>query len=155
MGSSRGLTGWVGVLWRVVLGGGVLLGVLGVGGCSSGAPIHDRPDSAEGAYGGPQMRLEEHDLYHVVVATVPTGGWQLRLDGTWEDLNRRSAYVSLIRPDPSFLYAQQVVEIRLSTEVQVAVPLTLYARMVDFADPNPPDVYGEVALDKGDETPPE
>ena len=115
------------------------------GACTSDAPINHRPATVPDPYSGPALRLESTGPFHVAVATVPSGGWQFSLDGTWEDLNQRSAYVSLIRPNPSFLYPQRQVEIRLTTEIEVATGIELLARVVPFGGLDSKTPYSRAA----------
>jgi hypothetical protein len=100
-------------------------------GCT-GSPSPPEIDS--GPFSGPPITVNSKNTEHVLVAQLPNPGYSFTLDLTRDGFNRRSVFVTFRRPNPTVLYPQMVVEQRLATGVNSQIPITVYARLVDFDD---------------------
>lgn len=116
-------------LRRFVPGGAacVLAGALAA--CGSSAEVLE---PSPGAFAGPPLRAEILAGEHVVVATLPTPGYEFTLDGTREAFQSEDVFVTLRRPNPAVLYPQVLVDLRLSTGVPRRRSVRVYARQLDY-----------------------
>lgn len=94
------------------------------------------PEPSQEPFSGPPLTIDSSGPEHVLVAHLPNPGFRFTLDATRERFNRRDVFVTLRRPNPTVLYPQIVVDQRLSTTVKPETPITVYARLVEFDDPN-------------------
>jgi len=95
-------------------------------GCTSGPAV-----DTDSAFQGPELRLESAGRSHIVVMEAPNPGWGIELDRTRDRGNHTEVYVSVTRPNPEFLYTQQIVEKRLATDISSGDMIELYARITD------------------------
>jgi len=106
------------------------LGAAGPG-CSTGPRV-----TASDDYRGPEVRLDSSGRRHIVVLTAPNPGWSIELDRVRGRQGVDEVFVTVRRPNPEFLYTQQVVEKRISTGVRSDQPVLINARTLDFANTN-------------------
>ncbi len=99
-------------------------------GCASSPPA---PGASTSPYEGPSLSLVTDESGVVVVAQAPTPGWTLRLDQIREGFDSRDVYVTIIRPDPTLVYPQMIVEQRLATTVRADEHANILARVIDRA----------------------
>jgi hypothetical protein len=92
---------------------------------SSGPP---KP-STGGTYDGPGFHLVDHEGFHRLVLTAPTGGWAVALDQTRETRHGFDLFVAVTRPSSQFVYPQVVVEQNLLTPVRADRPVRVFARL--------------------------
>jgi len=95
-------------------------------GCGNGLKV------GQGAYRGPSLGVDSSGEWHEVVATPPTPGWDLTLDGKRETADATQVFVTLRRPNPAAVYPQVVVEQRVLTPIRAGEPVELFARQIRF-----------------------
>ena len=117
--SSRRVTG---ILTATVLLTGLLTG------CSKELKINPE------AYRGPALTSEAETGKHLVVATLPSPGWQVEIDATRETADGTDVYITLRRPNPAGVYTQQLVTQRVLTTVDAGEAITVLARIADYSE---------------------
>ena len=100
-----------------------------LGGCGSGGPV-----ASGEAYVGAPVEISESGRTYTVVYDAPTPGWTMELVSTRQLYKRVEVFVLLRRPNPIYLYPQQVVRQHLATEVRPDLPMDLYVAVVHFGD---------------------
>ena len=100
-------------------------------GCAGRLPP---PVATDATYSGPELSVDSSGPEHVVMIEAPSPGWVPSLDQVLDALDRRDIFVTLRRPDPRFLYAQQIVVQQVGTGVPSSVPVRVCARIVEFND---------------------
>lgn len=98
-----------------------------VAGCSSGLKV------GQGNYRGPAIGVDSSGEWHVLVASPPSPGWRVTLDGQRDTADGTNLFVSLRRPSPAATYPQVVVEQRVLTAVRSNRPVDVLARTLPFA----------------------
>lgn len=98
-----------------------------VAGCASRSASRD-----EMAYTGPAVAVDSNGPQHIVVVSAPSAGWQVALDQVKPAVDATEVFVTLTRPNPAYMHAQQIVEQRLASTVQKRDPIRVLARIVDF-----------------------
>ena len=81
---------------------------------------------------GPPITIDSGGPEHVLVAQLPNPGYRFALDAVREDFNHRDVFVTFRRPSPTVIYPQVLVQQRLATGVKSQIPITVYARVVDY-----------------------
>lgn len=91
----------------------------------------------ESRYTGPEARLDASQPNYTVIISAPSAGWSAAVDRVVESHKRQDIFVTLRRPDPRFIYTQQVVQQRLLTSVAASEAARLCVRVLDYdADPD-------------------
>ena len=68
---------------------------------------------------------------------APTPGWGVGVDRVVEAFKQRDIFVTIQPPDPTYLYAQVIVEQRVMTNVPGDIAARLFARVLS-SDPKKP-----------------
>jgi hypothetical protein len=89
------------------------------------------PSKSDAAWNGPEIWLESTPQW-TVVAKAPTGGWTVTLDQLMEQRGRTEVFVTLKRPNPTFLVTAAEVEQRVITPHKNNIPVWVYARIQNF-----------------------
>lgn len=92
------------------------------------------PPPSDAAFQGPPVSIEQANAKHIVVVQAPSAGWTIERDATQEQQKRWDVYITLREPDPRFMYTQQVVSLRVATDVRSAEAIRVLARVVPFGD---------------------
>ena len=116
-----------------------------LGGCGGS----NLPSITEGNYEGPPLSIDQSGRAAVVFMEAPTPAWGLTLHRTSQARDHWQAFVTVRRPDPSYMYAQMIVRQNLLTTVESRQPLRVYARILDFADQATDGEYREAARAPG------
>lgn len=109
---------------RVCVGLMLVLSVMG--GCSSDLKV------APGAYRGPAVSVDSSGEWHVVVAELPSPGWEVTLDSRRAVPDATRVFVTLRRPNPIAVYSTQMVTQRLITPVRTEDAIEVFARVMPF-----------------------
>ncbi|HYE63447.1 MAG TPA: hypothetical protein VD997_15755 [Phycisphaerales bacterium] len=88
------------------------------------------PETTSEPYLGPPLAIDTSGSEHMVVIQAPTPGWVATLDRVAEQHRHQGVYLTLRRPDPSFVYPQVIVEQRVATTVPTQTPVRVYARVL-------------------------
>lgn len=128
MPRTQARSGWRGVWACAALLAAASVQMIGCSSTSGPPPASDVP------FAGPPISLETSNGRHVVVVQAPAAGWMLEQDSTQEQQSRWDVYITLRQPDPRFLYTQQVVTLRATTDVRQAEAIRVLARVVPFED---------------------
>ncbi|MEM7623794.1 MAG: hypothetical protein AAF235_11410, partial [Planctomycetota bacterium] len=64
----------------------------------------------------------------------PTPGWDIGLDGTARRADERRVFLTLLRPDPQYLYPAVIVEQLVRTSVGSDESIAVYARILEFGE---------------------
>lgn len=89
------------------------------------------PSKSETGWNGPEIWIESTPQWNIV-AKAPTGGWSFTLDQLMEQRGRTEVFVTLKRPNPSYLVTAAQVEQRVTTPLKNNVPIWVYARIQNF-----------------------
>lgn len=111
---------------------GAVLGIAvmsALGGCAGSVPP---PEVSESLYQGPLITVEQSMGNHVVVANMPSPGWNVKLDRVLEGYRFQGAYITLQEPNPAFSYAQMMVTQRIATNIRQAQAMKVFVRFADF-----------------------
>lgn len=110
---------------------GVLIGATGLAGCADYSGL---PEPEAGTYAGPPIVGEIQRGEHLLVASLPTPGYEFTLDGTREAFQAQEVFVTLRRPNPGVLYPQVEVQQRLATGTPARTAVRVFARVLDFGE---------------------
>lgn len=100
------------------------------------------------------MRLVDTGDWHAVRISTPSPGWRVDFDHSRPTLDGRVVFLTLTKPDPRFVYPQQVVEQLVTTDVPRSEPITVYGRTVAADGKNVTRTYTRVkGLDLQQESP--
>lgn len=116
-----------------------------ISGCGSS------PTIAPGRYAGPDIRLEPGTRDHVVVVTAPSPGWDVSFDHSQLGPEGHELFVSLRKPDPRFLYTQQIVEQRVVSDVEQSEPAAVFARTLEARERRSDEPYREATSTRADD----
>lgn len=119
------------------------------GGCSW--LQHDAQVVPERSFRGPPMSLDSSGRVHVVSMQAPNPGWNLELDRAQEAAGPTQLLMSVRRPDPAYLYTQQIVEKSVASRTRTTDPVEVYARVIDHAEKDSDVPYERVLLGTGPE----
>lgn len=98
--------------------------------CGCG-PSRFVPSKTDAAWIGPEVWIESTPQW-TVAAKAPTGGWTFTLDQLMEQRGRTEVFVTLKRPNPTFLVTAAEVEQRVTTPLKNNIPIWVYARIQNF-----------------------
>lgn len=93
----------------------------------------------------PPVRIDALDNRHMLVMQAPNPGWTIALDRDERGKDAWIAYITIKRPNPAFMYPQQIVEKRLLTDIESTEPLTIMARLLDHDQPGTKDQYAPLS----------
>lgn len=129
-----------------ILTAAALAGLLNLRGCASDATSNpgDQPSlpvTTTDPYRGPTIALDSTGPRHLVLIHSPSPGWTVSIDQVRPD--RRDVYITLMRPDPRYLYPQMIVEQTLDSTLPASKPARVLARVLDFGATDAP--YGLAA----------
>lgn len=110
---------------------GILVSILSLGGCADYSGL---PEPEPGTYAGPPIVGEIQHGEHLLVATLPTPGYEFTLDGTREAFQAQEIFVTLRKPNPGVLYSQVEVQQRLASGVPSRTAVRVYARVLEFGE---------------------
>lgn len=123
------------------------LGMLG--GCGI---FGEAPTVAEGAtFRGPPMELDSSGRVHTLTMRAPNPGWDLVFDRSDAAPGTTRAFYSAVRPDPTFLYVQQVVSKSAASDVGAGEGVEVFARIIDHDQRRNYPSYSRVLLGLGAE----
>jgi hypothetical protein len=130
---------------RVLHSGAVLAALLLFFGC---ATPPGPPEPSDQAFVGPEISLAPSvEQEQILIAQLPTPGWELTLDATREAYRRTNVFVTFRKPNPAFVYPQVIVTQRLATTVRSGIPIVVYARILEFEDHSRGPSHNRVTLD--------
>lgn len=99
----------------------------------------------------PPIALSELDHRHMLVMQAPNPGWSYGIDRDERDRDGWILYITIRRPDPGFLYTQQIVEKRLLSRVEGDQPVRVMARLLDHDEKSTKDDYAPLTLSESPE----
>jgi hypothetical protein len=88
-------------------------------------------DAATRLQNAPMVMLDQDDPFHMVVMQAPSPGWSLRLDATERTPAGKRVFVTIRRPDPAYVYPQQIVLMRALTRVRLDSEIEVVGRLLD------------------------
>jgi hypothetical protein len=88
----------------------------------------------ERAYTGPAITLGERDGRHLATLEAPSTAYSFELEGRRGAVDGSVVFLTVRRPDPRFMYTQQIVEQQLLTPARATETIRVYARVVDHDD---------------------
>lgn len=97
-------------------------------GCDRGKVINISTDP----YQGPPLSVQTRSGQHVVVLTAPTSGWQFTSDATRQVYQRTNVFVTLVRPNPAWIFTEAQVEQEAATAIDPAQSIQVYARVLPY-----------------------
>ena len=100
-------------------------------GLTACGPSRFVPSKSETGWNGPEIWIESTPQWNIV-AKAPTGGWSFTLDQLMEQRGRTEVFVTLKRPNPSYLVTAAQVEQRVTTPLKNNVPIWVSARIQNF-----------------------
>jgi len=115
---------------RIVSSALVVVMLLSATGCMKRIWLRD-DDAQERMQSAPLIMLEENDTHHLVVMQAPSPGWSIRLDATERTPQGKRVFVTLRRPDPSYEYPQQIVQMRVLTSVRLDSEIAIVGRLLE------------------------
>ncbi len=108
--------------------GSLLLGVAaGTAGCGT-----SRPTLSEARYNGPPIEVDRSGKLYRLTFQAPSQGWTFTLDQVQPSLDKATLLVTARKPDPSYMYAQVLVDQQLLTQVETSTPIDVYVRVAEF-----------------------
>jgi len=138
--------GWITMALLAVL---VTMPVLALGGCSV---WEDRPrlrkqkvDMNVPVVGIPPIMLDTLNEHYLLIMRAPSSGWSIEIDKDERIATGMRVFVTVRRPDPTFLYPQAIVNKRLLTEIRTDSSLEIYARLLDAHEETKGRGYGKLA----------
>lgn len=119
---------------------------MGLSGCRAVKKAKDTAAMEHRLQQAPPVRLETLGENHMLVMQAPNPGWSYRLDRDDRDSEGWIAYVTIRRPDPAYLYTQQIVDKRLLTQIEANQPIRVMARLLDHNETGNSDQYAPLQL---------
>lgn len=80
----------------------------------------------------PDFMVDEKLSKHLLVMQAPSPGWSVRLDRTERTEQGKRVYITIRKPDPAYLYTQQIVLMRTLTSVSTDSNIEIAGRLLDF-----------------------
>ena len=93
----------------------------------------------------PAMMLDSSDEFHMLTMQAPNPGWSILIDKDELSPVGMRVFVTVRRPDPSFMYPQVIVEKRLKSDVMTDTGIEIYARLLDFDEKSSGRGYVEIS----------
>ncbi len=103
-------------------------------------------DAATRLQNAPMVMLDQDDPFHMIVMQAPSPGWSLRLDATERTPNGKRVFVTIRKPDPAYVYTQQIVSMRALTRVRLDTELEVVGRLLDFDERTKGKGYAPIKL---------
>lgn len=126
---------------RCSIAGAVTLGIaVGTTGCGT-----SRPTLSEARYDGPSIQVDRSGKLYRLTFQAPSQGWTFTLDQVQPSLDKATLLVTARKPDPSYMYAQVIVDQQLLTQVETTTPIDVYARVAEFISSAKSTTYDFVA----------
>ena len=122
-----------------------LIFVLMISGCIQKIWERDE-DAAARLQNAPQIMLEDDEEFHMIVMQAPSPGWSLRLDSTERTPEGKRVFVTIRKPDPAYVYTQQIVLMRVLTRVRLDTELEVVGRLLDFDEKTKGKGYAPITL---------
>ena len=94
----------------------------------------------------PKMMLEAGEHFHLLVMQAPSPGWSVRLDSTERTPDGKRVYLTIREPDPAYVYTQQIVLMRVLTNVRLDTDIQVVGRMLEYDEKSKRKGYAPVAL---------
>jgi len=116
----------------VALCGPTLIGCMG-------AP--SPPEIDDGAFTQWPITAESEAREYVLVLEAGSPGYSFVLDRTQEAHRRTDVFVTVVQPDPAFVFPQVVVKQRLLVPITSSTAINVYAREQPLQDADPEAPY--------------
>jgi hypothetical protein len=98
------------------------------------------PDVAPGRFEGFDVTLSQPNTGHTVHLRAPTPGWTVSLDRVLPGPGQvMEAYISLQKPNPSWMLPQMLVDHQIATGIDPRLPVRVYVRTLDHGVRNTED----------------
>jgi len=81
---------------------------------------------------------------HMLVMRSPNPGWSISIDKHERIAEGVRILITVRRPDPAFMYTQNIVDKRVLTEIPSSTNIVLYARVLDFGEKADEHGYGRL-----------
>ena len=93
----------------------------------------------------PPIKVELLNDAHLLIMQAPHSGWGFRIDRDERIAGGTRIFVSVRRPDPTFLYPQAIVEKKLLSDVSSDIHIEIFARVLDNDEKIRAQGYGQIA----------
>lgn len=105
------------------------------------------PEPTDVPFVGPEIsQAPDVDAEQILVAQLPSPGWEFTLDATREAYRKTNVFVSFRKTNPAFVYPQMIVSQRLATTVRSGTPIVVYARTLEFEGTGEDIAHSRVTL---------
>lgn len=94
----------------------------------------DGPRLAAQPYSGPPISIESAPPRHTFILAAPSAGWSLSLDRATRGFDQTDVYITIRKPDPTYMHAQVVTTHRIDSSVDASIPIRLFARTLEARD---------------------
>ena len=95
--------------------------------------IWERDENAQSRLASaPEFKVDANLTNHLLVMQAPSPGWSVRLDRTERTEQGKRVYITIRKPDPAYLYSQQIVLMRTLTSVRSDTTIEIAGRLLDF-----------------------
>jgi len=92
----------------------------------------------------PPIRIDALDGNHMLVMQSPNPGWSISIDKHERIAEGEQILITVRRPDPAFMYTQNIVEKRVLTEISGSTNIVLFARVLEFGEKAGEHGYGRL-----------
>lgn len=79
----------------------------------------------------PPIQVQSLNAHHMLVMQAPHSGWSVAIDRDERIAIGTRLFITVRRPDPSFMYPQAIVEKNLLTDIPSSTTLEVYVRLLD------------------------
>jgi len=90
----------------------------------------------------PPVRLDALNAHHMLVMQAPHSGWAFAIEKDERIPDGKRLFITVRRPNPTFLYPQMIVEKNLLTDIPIETTIELYARILDYDEKSAGKGYG-------------
>ena len=90
----------------------------------------------------PPIRLDALNAHHMLVMQAPHSGWSFAIEKDERIPDGKRLFITVRRPNPTFLYPQMIVEKNLLTDIPIETSIELYARILDHDEKSAGKGYG-------------
>ena len=98
-----------------------------LGGCGGGPRVFNISPEA---YRGPDLTIQSKPPQHVAIIQAPTPGWTFSFDASRPQFGYTDVFLTITRPNPAFVYTQNVVSQEAGTEIDITRRIVVYARVL-------------------------
>ena len=95
---------------------GVLLASTMIGGCRALKKDKRAESMVQRLKDAPPIRTDTLGDNHMLVMQAPNPGWSYKLDRDDRDRDGWVVWITILKPDPAYMYPQRIVEKRLQRE---------------------------------------